>query len=76
MSPSVITGDNLRPELRLEVHNKCLYILELTIGYETNLTSNIAHEERKKQDLTRTLQHHYNNVKFINLSIRTLGVFS
>ena len=39
VSPSVITGYSLRPDLLLEVHNKCLYILELTIGYETNLTS-------------------------------------
>ena len=76
VSPSVITGDILRPDLLLEFHNKYLYILELTIGYESNLTSNIVRKDRKYQDLTRTLQHHYNNVKFINRSINTLGVFS
>ena len=63
----MITGDSLRPDLLLEVHNKCLYILELTFGQETNLTSNIARKDRKYQDLTRILQYHYNNVKFINL---------
>ena len=46
------------------------------IVYETNLTRNIARKDRKYQDLTKTLQHHYNNVKFIHLSISTLGVFS
>ena len=71
-----ITGDSLRPDLLLEVHNKCLYILELTIGYETNLTSNIARKDRKYQDLIRTLKCQYNNVKFINLSVSTLGVLS
>ena len=76
LTPSVITGDSLRPDLLLEVHSKCLYILELTIGYETNLTSNIARKDRKYQDLFRTLQYHYNNVKFINLSVCTLGVLS
>ena len=76
MSPSVVTGDSLRPDQLLEVHDKFLYILELTIGYETNLTSNIARTDRKYQHLIRTLQHHYNNVKFINLSMSTLGVFS
>ena len=75
LSRSVITGDSVRPDLLLEVHNKSLYILELTIGYETNLTSNIARKDRKYQDLTRTLQHVYNNVKFINLSLSTLEVF-
>ena len=69
-----ITGDSLRPDLLLEAHDKCLYILELTIGYETNLTSNIARKDRKYQDVIRTLQYHYNNIKFINLSISTLGV--
>ena len=76
VSPTVITGDSLRPDLLLEVHNKCLYILELIIGYETSLTSSIARKDRKYQDLTRTLKYHYNNVKFINLSISTLWVLS
>ena len=76
LSPSVITGDSLRPDLLLGVHNKLLYVLELAIGYETNFTSNVARKDIKHQDLTRTLQHHYNKVKFINLSISILGVFS
>ena len=76
MSPSVITGDSPRPDLLFEVQSEFSYTLELTIGYETNVTSNIARKDRKYQDLSRTLQHHYNNVKFINLSISTLGVLS
>ena len=47
-----------------------------SIGYETNLTSNIAHVDRRYQDLIRALQHHYNKPKFINLSVSTLGVLS
>ena len=76
MSPSVITVGSLRPGLLSEVHNKCLYILELILGYETNLTSNIARKHRKYQDLIRILQDHYNYIKFINISICTLGVLS
>jgi len=38
ISPSVITGDNLRPDLLLAFKNTCLYILELTIGFETNFS--------------------------------------
>ena len=48
----------------------------ITIGYETNLTSNIARKDRNYQDLIRTLKCQYNNVKFINLSVSTLGVLS
>ena len=40
-----------------------------------NITS-ISKVSKKYQDLTRTLQHHYHNVKFIDLSISTLGVLS
>jgi hypothetical protein len=36
-NPSVITGDSLRPDLLLVTENRCLYILELTVGYESNL---------------------------------------
>ena len=75
VSPSVITGDSLRPDLLLNVHSKCLYVLELTVGYETNLANNITRRDKKYQDLIMTLRHQYNKVTFINLSISTLGVF-
>ena len=42
ISPSVITGDNLRLDLLLTYKNTCLYILELTVGFETNLSINAA----------------------------------
>ena len=31
-SPTALAGDNLRPDFRLITHDKCLYILELTVG--------------------------------------------
>ena len=37
ISPSVITGDELRPDLLITLENKCIYILELTVGFESNL---------------------------------------
>ena len=40
VSPSVITGDQLRPDLLLAIEDKVLYILELTVGFETNLSTN------------------------------------
>ena len=40
VNPSVLTGDNLRPDLLLAIENKCLYILELTVGFESNLQVN------------------------------------
>ena len=34
---SVLTSDNLRLDLLLAIENKCLYILELTVGFENKL---------------------------------------
>ena len=35
--PSIITGDTFRPDLLLLTPNKSLYVVELTVGFETNL---------------------------------------
>ena len=40
ITPSVITDDELRPDLLLAIENKLLYILELTVGFETDLKIN------------------------------------
>ena len=56
ISPSVITGDNLRADLLLTFKRNCLYILELIIGFETNLSSNAAQNTIKYQDLTVNLR--------------------
>ena len=37
INPSAIIGDNLHPDLHLVLPNKCLYILELTVGFESNI---------------------------------------
>ena len=46
LSPSVITGDQLRPDL-LAIENKVLHILELTVGFETNLKTNSVRKHEK-----------------------------
>ena len=40
LSQSIITGENLRPDLLLKTNNNYLYILELTVGFESNLDTN------------------------------------
>ena len=47
MSPSLITGDSLRPDLLLLTGNKVLYILELTLGFETNIQANSVRKANK-----------------------------
>ena len=75
-NPSVLTGNNLRPDLLLAIENRCLYILELTVGYESNLEINANRKYQKYLELNEELKSNYNEVKFVNLSLSALGVFS
>ena len=61
INPSATTDDNLRPDLLLVLPNKCLYILELTVGFEKKIRKN---SHRK-----------HTEVNYITLSVSALGVF-
>ena len=76
ISPSVITGDKLRPDLVLTLTTKCIYILELTIGFESNLLTNTKRKRQKYEELINEQQNNYEKVKFVNMSLSSLGVFS
>ena len=73
LSPSLITGDSLRPDLLLITKNKTLYILELTIGFETNIKVNSDRKALKYNSLHHALRSKYNQINFINLSLGALG---
>ncbi len=75
ISPSVITGDELGPDLLLTIENKILYILELTVGFETNLKTNSDRKHEKYLTLITDQENVYDEVKFVNVSISSLGVF-
>ena len=77
-SPSVITGDDLRPDI-VVIKGKLLYILELTVGFETNISKNAERKEQKYSDLIENLQrsgekNKYEKVLFVNLLLGTLGI--
>ena len=74
-SPSIITGDEYRPDLLLSTPNNILYIVELTVGYESNLANNAKRKKEKYKDLIIKLDENFVSVKFVNLSISSLGVF-
>ena len=76
LSPCLITGESLRPDLLLLTENKSLYILELTLGFETNIKINSNRKTVKYNALLSELSPSYNTVTFINLStgaIRAMG---
>ena len=75
LSPCIITGDQLRPDMLLSIGKTMLYVIELTVGFETNLNSNAERKREKYYQLTRDLSSDFHYVKFINISLSALGVF-
>jgi hypothetical protein len=75
-SPSIITGDTYHPDLLLLISNDCLYILKVSVGYESNLQNNVDRKRERYKNLITQQKDHFKTVKFINLSISALGVFS
>ena len=68
-TPSILTGDIYRPDLLRQTSNECLYIVELTVGFESNLQKNSERKEGKYAQLIKS-------VKFVNISMSCLGVFA
>ena len=46
-SPSIITGDDQRPDLLLTDKKNNMYVLELTVGFEPNIEKNACQTEER-----------------------------
>ena len=62
-SPSIITGDCYRPDFLLSTSSGCLYIVELTVGFESNLEKNVQRKLAKYSELIREQSEHSENVQ-------------
>ena len=74
-SPCIVTGDNLRPDMLFSIDTDALYIIELTVGFETNTDLNAERKHDKYLQFTHDLSSMYRCVRLINLSISSLGIF-
>ena len=76
LNPSII-GENYRPDLLFLIQSKCLcYVLELTVCFESNLNNNAVRKKEKYLNLIKEMSRNYRCVKFVNLSMSSLSVFS
>ena len=71
-SPSVITGDAERPDIVVVKERSC-YLMELTVGFETNIKKNSERKRKKYGDLIKQLEKEY-TVKYCDLSLGAIGV--
>ena len=74
LKPEVITGTTSRPDLVVEANDKLL-VVELTAGFETNISKNELRKQNRYEDLLHNLKEDYTSVQFCNISMGALGVF-
>ena len=73
-SPGLISGDAYRTDLALHnKHRKSLYLVELTVGIDSNLRAKSGCSLTKYRSLVASLSPSLANVKFA-VSMRALGV--
>ena len=73
LCPCFITGESFSTDLLLLKDTNILYILELTLGFETNMQSNSDRKAAKYSSLINELSFSYRKVKFINLFMSAIG---
>ena len=71
----IITVEQFRPDMLLFTANSILYIIELTVGFETNVDKITSRKYEKCRKLIQELSSNYHGVEFVNTSIITLGIF-
>ena len=75
ISPCASKSDSLRLDLLLITRDKCFYLLELTVGFESNLRNNSNRKQLKYKTWIGEQQKYLNDVRFVNLSMSALGIF-
>ena len=73
--PSLVTGDDLRPDMLISTPSNTLYVLELSVGFETNLDDNVRRKFTKYCCFLNDLTSKYRHNQVVNLSIGSLGIF-
>ena len=74
ISPSIISGEDKRPDIIIvERDNVCIF--ELSIGFETNISTNSERKMNNYSQLLEDLKSRYKKVKFINLSMGAIGIY-
>ena len=72
LNPSVITGDEERPDIVIIQDNEC-HVLELTVGFETNMLKNSKRKKTRYIGLIERLEKDF-NVTYFDLSMGAIGI--
>ena len=54
---------------------QAIYVIELTIGFETNITKNCIRKAAHYRELCHALKQRYDATEYFNLSMGAIGIF-
>ena len=74
-SPCIITVDNFFPDMLLSTANNILYIIKFSVDFEINVDNNENRKYEKYLDVIMKCHLTTIKVKFVNISISSLGNF-
>ena len=74
MNPAVITGEENRPDMIVTLTESTIFVLELTVGFETNIGLNTKRKANKYKEILKSLENKFEKVNFGNLSMGALGI--
>ena len=73
MSPSIITGEDLRLDLVVVHQRTDICVSEYTAGFESNIQKNAARKYKTRETSLEERKLSYDEVTFINLSVGACG---
>ena len=74
-NPGIVTGDEYRPDLVVIKDTKEVFLVELTVGFETNIEKNSENKANRYENLLETLKLSFEKVAYVNLSMGALGIY-
>ena len=74
INPLVIIGDENRPDMIITQNKSTIFVLELTVGFETNLDYNTKLKASKYREMLKSPENKFEKVNFVNLSMGALGI--
>ena len=74
MNPSVITSEENRPDIIATENESTIFVLELTVCFETNIDLNTKRKAKKYKEMLKSLENDFEKVNFGNLSMGALCI--
>ena len=75
-NPSIIAGLEVRPDMIIvNTIIREIYVIELPIGFETNITKNCTRKTSHYKEFCNALKQRYDTVECFNLSMGAILVY-